>query len=463
MKMIKNILLLISLFSLCACEKWLDVDPMSQVKADELFQNEEGYHKALIGIYINMAKSSLYGGDLTLSTLEVLAQNYNTPLVEQGHAYERIAKYEYGHVKVKDRLDRIWSGLYNEIANCNGILERIDYQKELFSPHYYELVKGEALALRAMFHFDLLRLYVPAVSEGIEREAIPYLRLFGSEPVAFSTTREVLAYLLHDLNVARDLLAGHDPVVATVQESAEQSSYFQKRNSRMNYYAVTALMARVYLYMGNDAMAHKYAEEIYLSGKFSLVSNKEIAEIEDKQDTYTFRKEHIMGLYVNGLQGNVTSNLFFADPLGSCLAVDENEMKKLYGKNSTDIRYRCWYASGASGYMALEKYRYGNYIPLLKYTEILLILSETSVSVEEAAAYLNELKTLRQIPAEQINDFNILDKLEEEYRKEFIGEGQMFYFYKRVGKPQLPGLVVMNKNTYNLPIPMDELEFKQTK
>lgn len=463
MKMMKKIILIASFFSLCACEKWLDVDPMSQVKADELFQNEEGYHKALVGIYINMTKSSLYGGDLTLSTLDVLAQNYNTPLVEQGHSYERIAKYEYDHVKVKDRLDRIWKDLYNEIANCNGILERIDFQKELFSPHYCELVKSEALALRAMFHFDVLRLYTPALSEGVEREAIPYVREFGSKPVSFSTTREVLAYILHDLSVARDTLAHHDPIIVPEQYTGELSSYFQKRNSRMNYYAVTALMARVYLYMGNDAMAHKYAEEVYRSELFSLVTDKEVAQIEEKEETHTFRKEQIMGLYVNGLQGNVTSSLFFADPLGSCLAVDENEMKKLYGKNSTDIRFRYWYTSGANGYMSLEKYRYGNYIPLLKYAEILLILSETSVLIEDAAQYLNELKTLRQIPAEQINDFNLMDKLEEEYRKEFVGEGQMFYFYKRIGKTQLPGLVMMNQNTYTLPIPMDELEFKQTK
>lgn len=463
MKMIKNILMVVCLFSLCACESWLDVDPMSQIKADELFRNEEGFHKALVGIYINMTKSSLYGGDMTLSTLDVMAQNYNTPLVEQGHMYERIAKYEYDNVKVKDRLERIWKELYNEIANCNGILERIDFQKDLFSDHYYELVRSEALALRAMFHLDLLRLYTPAVSEGLDREAIPYKREFDSAPARFSTTREVLAHILHDLSVARDTLRHHDPVLVPELYEDELPSYFQKRTSRMNYYAVTALMARVYLYMGNDALAYKYAKEVYLSEKFSLVTAKEAANAEEERESLTFRKEHILGLHVNGLQGNVTSNLFFANPLSSCLAVDEDEMKKLYGKNTTDIRYRYWFAVGSGGYMSLEKYRYGEYIPLLKYGEILLILAETSVSIDEAAGYLNELKTLRQIPAEQVDDFNLMDKLEEEYRKEFIGEGQLFYFYKRISKSQLPGLITIKKETYTLPIPTDELEFKPTK
>lgn len=463
MKMIRNIAWMVCLFSLCSCEKWLDVEPMSQIKADELLKDQEGFHKALVGVYINMAKSSLYGGDLTLSALDVMAQNYNTPLVEQGHSYERIAKYEYDNIKVKDRLERIWKDLYNEAANCNGILERVDHFKGVFGEHYYELVKGEALALRAMFHFDLLRLYAPAVSEGFDQEAIPYVRRFGSDPIPFSTTREVLAYILHDLSMARDTMARHDPIVASGNFQGELSSYFRNRNSRMNYYAVTALMARVYLYMGNDAMANKYAQEVYRAERFALVSDKEAAQVEEDRETYTFRQEHIMGLHVNGLQGNVTAKIFFADPLGSCLAVDENEMKKLYGKNTTDIRFHYWFAAGESGYMSLEKYRNGEYIPLLKYAEILLILSETSVSIDDAAKYLNELKNFRQVASEPVNDFNLTDKLEEEYRKEFIGEGQMFYFYKRISKAQLPGLVAMDKKTYRLPIPIDELEFKQTK
>lgn len=460
MKMKVYILLPVLFLALSSCEKWLDVDPMSQVKAEQLFENEEGYHKALVGIYINMTGASLYGGDLTLSTLEVLAQNYSTPLVEQGHAYERIAKYEYDHTKVKSRVDQIWNGLYNEVANCNAILERIDSQKELFTENYNQLVKAEAMALRGMFHFDLLRLFVPAVWTGLEGEAIPYMREFGPDPVPFSTIRQVLAYIVHDLKGAREILAEYDPIVAKEGQAAPSSSRFQKRESRMNYYAVTALLARVYLYMGNDAQAYKYAEEVYKSGRFGLVSEKEASALEEQKEALTFRKEQIMGLHVNGLQAGTTTNLFFGDPINSCLAVSEDEVTKLYGANSTDIRARYWFAESGQSYMALEKYRYGEYIPLIKYSEILLILSETSVSITDAGTYLNELKTLRQIPAESVDDFNYMEKLEAEYRKEFIGEGQMFYFYKRINKSQLPGLIEMKTDTYSLKIPLNELEFK---
>ena len=74
MKTIKKILTMVCLFSLCACESWLDVDPMSQIKADELFRNEEGFHKALVGIYINMTILLWWNKDTSMKG----SQNMNT-------------------------------------------------------------------------------------------------------------------------------------------------------------------------------------------------------------------------------------------------------------------------------------------------------------------------------------------------------------------------------------------------
>ena len=41
---------------------------------------------------------------------------------------------------------------------------------------YYEVVKGEALALRAYMHFDLLRLFAPYDFTAEAEPAIPYVR-----------------------------------------------------------------------------------------------------------------------------------------------------------------------------------------------------------------------------------------------------------------------------------------------
>lgn len=74
-------ILILSLLISCSqffmsCENWFDVNPKSQVKNDILFENENGYKTALFGIYTTMATPALYGQELTMSLLDVLAQYY---------------------------------------------------------------------------------------------------------------------------------------------------------------------------------------------------------------------------------------------------------------------------------------------------------------------------------------------------------------------------------------------------
>ena len=51
----------------------------------------------------------------------------------------------------------------------------------------------------------------------------------------------------------------------------------------------------------------------------------------------------------------------------------------------------------------------------------------------------------------------VLTEIQNEYQREFICEGQLFYFYKRQGVAEINGQQVK----YQLPKPDDELEFGQ--
>jgi hypothetical protein len=53
-------------------------------------------------------------------------------------------------------------------------------------------------------------------------------------------------------------------------------------------------------------------------------------------------------------------------------------------------------------------------------------------------------------------------ELQKEYRKEFISEGQLFFYYKRNGLTQMPGLsaqIIADDRIYRLPYPDNEIEF----
>ena len=52
------------------------------------------------------------------------------------------------------------------------------------------------------------------------------------------------------------------------------------------------------------------------------------------------------------------------------------------------------------------------------------------------------------------------EEIHKEYKKEFVSEGQLFYFYKRLGYAAIPGsAAVANTKVYKLPIPDVEIDF----
>ena len=54
----------------------------------------------------------------------------------------------------------------------------------------------------------------------------------------------------------------------------------------------------------------------------------------------------------------------------------------------------------------------------------------------------------------------IKEEIYKEYRKEMIGEGQLFYYYKRLKYMNIPGSAISgNDDVYVLPMPDNEIEF----
>lgn len=65
------------LLCITSCEKWLDVNPKSEIKADKLFDTEAGFKDALTGLYINMTSKDVYGANLSWQAIEFMAGQYD--------------------------------------------------------------------------------------------------------------------------------------------------------------------------------------------------------------------------------------------------------------------------------------------------------------------------------------------------------------------------------------------------
>lgn len=433
-----------------SCDSWLEVKPYDQIAEGELQKSEEGYQKMLNGIYIDLNSDALYGQTLSVEMIEVMGGAYSIGSDNSVWGnYKDLSSYQYNTEYWRNRLDQTWNKAYALILNCNKILETIDGNKNLFTDGSYYIIKGEALALRAMLHFDMLRLFGPVYSKDSDKKAIPYYTKQTNSPEPILTAQEVMEKITADYEDALNYLA-NDPVKTegTMMSSTEDgsSNFLRYRALRLNYYAVEALMARAYLYMGNKAEAFKYATDVIKTADQNIFPfvDKNLVIGSPADPDRIFSSEVLFAL-TNTSRGTIHKNFFDPSRLPNYVfRMDDSMMSNLvYGGAATtggyqdDYRYRaCWMATGSNRYF----YKYSDMvangsiqntmIPMVRLGEMFLIAAESqSGDLKAGVQYVNALRRNRGVAS-----LTTLtpDLLKYEYIRELYGEGQLFYLYKRL-------------------------------
>lgn len=458
-----------------SCESWLDVKPVDKALEDQVYSTEEGFKEALNGIYIELNQANLYGGQLMFSMVEILAQRYN--LSEIG-GYKNLLTYNYTEDEVKKQIDGIWTTAYSLIMNCNKLIENADKRTGVLSESNYKLIKGEALALRAFLHFDLLRLFGPVYKTNPEGISICYNEKFSFDASNLLPASQVVEKIIKDLQTAETLLAD-DPIVTqgTLTGEVNDGDYsLRYRNQRMNYYAVQALQARVYLYAQQDQNALITARKLVEVQEkwFPFVEYKDIKEPTNKNPDRVFSTELIFALH-NRKRADIYTNYFSYEKKNDIFAPAEQYLAKLYDQN--DWRYEPMWMLPSDGSVAFEcfhKYEktenvsYVSYLlPMIRISEMFFIVAETTNDPDEAKSCLNRVREHRGQPV--LADEEVIDAKEivaQEYIKEFYGEGQLFFYYKRVNAPEIPVTagngtpVPMDDAKYQFPVPDSEMDYR---
>lgn len=433
-----------------SCDSWLEVKPYDQIAEGELQKSEEGYQKMLNGIYIDLNSDALYGQTLSVEMIEVMGGAYTIGADNSVWGnYKDLSSYQYNTEYWRNRLDQTWNKAYALILNCNKILETIDGNKNLFTDGSYYIIKGEALALRAMLHFDMLRLFGPVYSKDSDKKAIPYYTKQTNSPEPILTAQEVMEKITTDYEDALNYLA-NDPVKTegTMMSSTEDgsSNFLRYRALRLNYYAVEALMARAYLYMGNKTEAFKYATDVIKTADQNIFPfvDKNLVIGSPADPDRIFSSEVLFAL-TNTSRGTIHKNFFDPSRLPNYVfRMDDSMMSNLvYGGAATtggyqdDYRYRaCWMATGSNRYF----YKYSDMvangsiqntmIPMVRLGEMFLIAAESqSGDLKAGVQYVNALRRNRGVA-----NLTTLtpDLLKYEYIRELYGEGQLFFLYKRL-------------------------------
>lgn len=254
------VLLPIIFILLSSCEDALEVDnPLGQIPKENVFNNEGTAKAAVTTLYAKLRDQAFLTGNLsgTSYAMGLYADEldyYDTP----GFDFEFF--YTHQVLPSNSTIASVWNESYQIIYLSNEVLEGIASSTEL-PQEFKNQLKGEALFIRALSHFYLVNLY----------GAIPYITTTNyvtNSQVARLPVPQVYDTLLSDLLEAKALLG---------------NEYITSERVRANSWVVSALLARVYLYL--EQWQHAEIESSILIANTSLFEIEPDVENEFLKDS----------------------------------------------------------------------------------------------------------------------------------------------------------------------------------
>ena len=427
-----------------SCDDFLTMEPTNSGNAIGAIATVNDAQVAINGIMNNMTSSSYYGRNMLLYAD---AKGGDLTIYSVGRGSD--ALYTFNHTANSGSYSGFWSRGFNCILQANALLENINIQEAAGNIEDFSFVKGQTLTLRALFYFDLVRLYglpynydktaygVPNITEPLPTDAQP----------GRATVVENYTQILKDLEEGAELMASNK----------------KPQNGYISYYANLALQARVKLYMEDWDGAFKAAKEVIDDKQYSLYSPEDWCHSWTQQ----FGSESIFELGITPEESDLgTTSLGYyymrygqvKNAQGWFLASDY--FLNRLGEDDTDVRWgimgndEYWVETGTERKGACYKYMGGTdlkgdgkatntavNIKIIRLSEVYLIAAEAALhstlpeaGAEVAAGYLNEIRRrapkLAPATAATITDDMILD----ERSKELFGEGHRFFDMIRKNK-----------------------------
>lgn len=484
----KYIYLLILAICTMSCNEWLDVRPDTEQKEEDQFSSEKGFYDALIGCYMSMASQDIYGERLTMSNIESIANLWY--IEENTSRYEDLylMRHDYTSDYGRSAIQTIYAKLFNVIAQANMVIKYTKENAGVFADTAEcAVIAGEAYAIRAFCQFDVLRLFGQMPQNASRQVDLPYSEttsIFEMPP--YYGFEAYVGKLKADIQAAESHLLNNDPLFeysfSQLNSSSLEDEYNMYRRSRLNYWAVKALKARIHLYLGETTEAYQTAKEIInatgpdgqpvmtMSGSTDMPNYNLLPS----ECLFHLSKYDLMDYTPSILIGNTPNTRFSSE-----LVITPDMLSTLFAGETTGSHNRyinCWRKGSAavqdaSGnrFVPTTKYYIDEdaenqtllyqIIPMLRMSEVYLIAMETSTDLAEINEWYQEY--MREHGDVTKPDFTSLSDVRtwiiNEYRREFFAEGQMFYTYKRTGATSMLWReAAVNENDYILPLPDTE-------
>ena len=410
---------------------------------------------AVNGAYANLRSANLYGRTIPLFA-DLLADNVYISAVNSNRYLDF---FQVNYTVNNGNAQGIWETAYNTILNTNNVIG-----SSLQGTPEIDQLRGEALAIRALMYFELVKHFAKPYTVDANGLGVPLVVSYDPfKKPQRNTVAEVYAQIKTDLDNAIPLL--------TIQKS---SGYFSA-------YAAKALLARMHLFKGEWTSALEAAEDVINNSGYTLLGPNQFFSYWSSNTARTDGLETLFEV-VFDLVGNAGNDAlaYFYDQAGYGDALASRDFYNSYA--ASDIRKGLIVPTihpDRGNIRVVNKYPNSSQpdkdeFKVIRLSEVYLIAAEAALQSGDeglALTYLNEIAFRRDpnFAGYSSSGAALLDDILLERRKELAFEGHRYWDLARNNRdverininnnyPGVPLIIETTNFRRILPIPQSELD-----
>jgi len=422
------ILLAVITIGFSSCEKLLDKEPTDKLSLEDLFKDVSGSKSALAGAYKALLDETHYQKNMMVYP-DLLGGNIKFSKTTNLRLED---VYNASQNAIESSMNESYSGMYSELNNVNNIIKYAP--SATGSATERTKLIAEAKCIRALLHFDLVRIFARPYSTTTDGSHLGIFltlqpQLFADPAPKRATVAETYQAIVKDLTEAIQTFGDDNTGVLS---SGSKQNYFTKLSAK-------ALLAKVYLNQNNWDNAYALADEIIKSNQYTLLTNAAYVASWAGRVPST---ESIFELAIEtSFSGNGLGSYYDIANTTYRMYAATTDLTSLY--SATDVRRSPSMFNSVTisnvAYVFTKKYAAGSTsatpIKVLRLSELYLIRAEAAAekATPDFAQANSDLNTIRKRGDASATTLNItvktdlIDAILLERRKELAFEGNLLF------------------------------------
>jgi starch-binding outer membrane protein, SusD/RagB family len=436
--------ILTSVMAFSSCN-FLELESPDAVSEDKVLTTADGIRAARIGMYSALSDKNYYGGFFPLAVEAHSDNGANGGYAV--NAYNELGNRSATPTNIV--IEQMWLAMYNPINVANKVLSSTDVDSiSGLSKAEQKNIRGEALFVRALCHFDVLKTFGEHWDLS-SKYGVPLMREAATfdKVTPRSTVQESFSFIVNDLKSAEALLTDVGQGKTFVRPAA-----------------VKAMIARICIFGKDNATALKYSKEVIESGEGTLYDAADYGKIFTTKES----QESIFEIGFNTQFRSSYNQLTYVRPDAlrpEVIFLANADLNTFFKTRKDDVRAKMVNFDPKQNDISIipdgrtDKYRgeqtKDNPAYVLRLAEQYLIAAEAGGKTE-GMLYLNELRVKRGLTTldNTISDADFANAVANERRAELNMEGHRLFDLARTGQVN----TILGKDVKGVfPIPQREI------